>query len=247
MNRKQLCALIALALGASVASNPALADPQTYAFSYQGQLTSSSGLVNNNSQTFTFTLYNVDSGGSPISGPGITNPLVVNNVLVADGLFSVDLNFGLVFDGSQQYWLEVTVGNGTGAQTLSPRQPVNTVPVAQFAFNTPAGSGGATGPTGPTGPTGATGTNGTDGTNGATGAAGPAGPTGATGANGTDGTNGTNGTDGATGATGSAGATGATGAEFAGPWGSGDTYGIGGIVTYNGSSYINTTGNNTGD
>ncbi|MBS0486264.1 MAG: hypothetical protein JSS13_02895, partial [Proteobacteria bacterium] len=65
MNRKQLCALIALALGASTIGNQAAADPQGYAFSYQGQLTSGSGLVNNSNQTFTFTLYNVSSGGSP--------------------------------------------------------------------------------------------------------------------------------------------------------------------------------------
>ena len=96
MNRKQLCALIALALGASTIGNEALADPQSYAFSYQGQLTSGSGLVNNNSQTLTFTLYNVATNGTPVTVPnGYSNPLVVNNVLVADGMFSVDLDFGL--------------------------------------------------------------------------------------------------------------------------------------------------------
>ncbi|HSN01101.1 MAG TPA: hypothetical protein VLS52_08860, partial [Rudaea sp.] len=103
MNRKQLCALIALALGASTLGNQAVADPQTYAFTYQGQLTSGSGLVNNSSQTFTFTLYNTATGGTPVTVPsGYYNPLVVNNVLVADGLFSVDLDFGLFFDGSQE-------------------------------------------------------------------------------------------------------------------------------------------------
>ncbi|MDE1885839.1 MAG: hypothetical protein KGH92_08025, partial [Xanthomonadaceae bacterium] len=133
MNRKQLCALIALALGASVVDNAALANPQDTAFSYQGQLTSGSGLVNG-TQTFSFWLYNVSSGGSPVAGP-----IVVSNVNVFDGLFSVDVDFGLFFDGSQQYWLQVGVGDalvspGT-VEYLSPRQPVNTVPVAQFAFN----------------------------------------------------------------------------------------------------------------
>ncbi|MDR3387052.1 MAG: hypothetical protein P4L92_08380 [Rudaea sp.] len=222
MKHKQLCALIAAALMSAAALNAtAAATPQTTAFTYQGQLSNNGGLVSSGSpQSFTFTLYDAETGGTPIvvsgtdpvTGNPYTNPLS-ESATVTSGLFTVDLDFGQTFAG-QQYWLEIAV-NG---QVLAPRQRVNTVPVAQYALNSPAGTAGPTGPMGATGATGATGDTGPVGATGDTGPAGPAGATGGAGATGAAGSigpvgpTGLTGPAGATGANGPAGPTGATGA-----------------------------------
>jgi hypothetical protein len=112
-------------------------------------------------------------------GPTIT----MSQFPVVNGAFITDLDFPGAFTGNQ-LWLEVTVGT----QTLSPRQPVNSVPVAQFALSGVIGPAGATGATGPTGATGADST-----------VAGPTGPTGATGMQGLQGAPGATGATGATG------------------------------------------------
>lgn len=174
MKRSLLAASLFLAFSASYA------DPQTTTFTYQGNLTSN-GQPANGDFDLTFTLFDAVTGGNQIGTPN-----VVTSLPIANGRFTTDLDFATAFAG-QQLWIEVTVGT----QTLSPRQPVNSVPVAQFALSGiagptgPAGSTGATGATGlkstipgPTGPTGG------GGPTGATGTIGPTGPTGTTGATG---------------------------------------------------------------
>jgi hypothetical protein len=74
---------------------------------------------------------------------------------------------------------------------------------------------------------------------GAAGAAGSAGATGATGATGANGTPGTNGTNGATGAAG------AVGMTFKGAWAPSYGYATNDAVTFGGSTYIATVGNNS--
>ncbi len=112
-----------------------------------------------------------------------------------------------------------TIGN---EETLSARQPINAVPIAQFALNSPAGATGPTGPAGPTGPTGPSGPAGPTGLDGPTGATGAIGPTGATGAAGPTGATGPIGPTGPVGATGALGPTGPQGVQ--GPIGpTGDT------------------------
>ncbi|MEP6496313.1 MAG: hypothetical protein ABJF01_26835 [bacterium] len=230
MKRNRLCVLVASALISMSAMEAAQsAQPQTTAFTYQGQL-NASGAYPTGNYLFSFTLYDADTGGNAIGVP------VMQNILVINGLFTADLDFGAAFGGTQ-YWLEIAV-NG---QVLQNRQRVNSVPVADYALSGNAGAVGATGPTGatgpagadstvagPTGPAGATGnvgSTGATGTQGITGATGPIGAPGATGPIGTTGNvgpTGANGTQGTTGATGSTGATGATG--FAGATGTqGDT------------------------
>jgi hypothetical protein len=218
MTKNRLSALIATALlFAPLLDAYAGSNAQTTAFTYQGQLSDGTGPVTSaTQQTFTFTLYDALSGGSAVLTPR-ANPQVVT-ATVTDGLFTVDVDFGKAFDG-QQYWLEIEV-NG---ETLSPRQPVNAVPVAQWALNSPPGVTGPTGATGPggstgapgaTGPSGSAGATGPGGATGATGATGPggsAGPTGATGASGPTGVTGPGGADGATGEQGSTGPTGPAG------------------------------------
>lgn len=166
MNRTLLAASLLIALPAAHAAQ------QSTTFTYQGSL-SANGHAANGAYNLAFLLYDVDSGGVPLSAP-----LQVPNLPVSNGLFTVDLQFPGQFSG-QQRWIEISVDG----QTLLPRQPVNAVPVAQFALNAAAGPTGATGATGPTGPTGAASTvAGPTGSTGATGPKGATGPTGATGA-----------------------------------------------------------------
>jgi len=211
MKRKILCALLI----ASIASTHAFADsitgtPAVTAFSYQGQLEAAGTLANGVYQ-FTFTLYTAANGGMPVGG---TFP-IQQQIIVVDGVFTTDLDFGRAFNG-KQYWLEVKVGSASGAvETLSTRQAINAVPIAQYALNSPAGAAGpagAVGPSGPIGPMGLQGPmgdKGVPGPAGETGAIGPAGAIGATGAIGPVGVMGATGAVGATGAMGPAGAVGA--------------------------------------
>jgi len=207
MKRKQLCAIIAsLVIAAGMAEEVAAATPQGTAFTYQGQL-NAAGTLPSGVYQFTFTLYDAAIGGAPVIG---TLPLQ-QPIQVINGLFTTDLDFGQVFNGTQ-YWLEVKVGTTiANEETLAARQAINVVPVAQYALNSPAGTAGPTGATGPAGASGATGPTGASGVDGATGATGPAGASGPTGTTGASGASGATGSTGATGVAGTTGATGATG------------------------------------
>ena len=84
---------------------------------------------------FTFTLYDALTGGNVVGAP-INQAIVVGN----GGLFTTDLDFGQIFNGTQ-YWLEIKVGSAsTNEQALAARQPINAVPVAQYALNTAPGA-----------------------------------------------------------------------------------------------------------
>jgi hypothetical protein len=97
--------------------------PQSTAFTYQGNL-SENNLPASGDFDLTFSLFNDATVGSQV-GTTISMPAFH----IANGTFTVDLDFPGVFTGNQ-LWLEVTVGT----ETLSPRQPVNAVPVAAFSL-----------------------------------------------------------------------------------------------------------------
>ncbi len=177
--------------------------PLDNAFTYQGRLTQSGtpidGLVD-----FEFRLFDGSGGGALPVGL----PAVQNNVNVAEGVFTVNLDFGAgMFEGSER-WLEIAVrfpAGGGAYTTMAPRQLVTPAPYALFALNGNAGPAGPQGPTGPQGPSGSTGAP------GATGAAGASGPAGATGAPGATGPQGPAGLQGPIGLTGPPGPPGAPG------------------------------------
>lgn len=182
MKRTALCAFVtaAIATHSALDSIVAIAATQSTAFTYQGQLNANGNLANGTYQ-FTFTLYDAATAGNVVGTP------IQQSIDVLGGTFTTDLDFGTVFDG-QQRWLDIQVGTTiSNEQALLDRQPVNAVPVALYALNSPAGAMGATGPKGSTGSTGATGPTGVAGATGATGpmgltgGIGPTGPTGATG------------------------------------------------------------------
>lgn len=94
---------------------------QTTELTYQGQLQSSSAPASGNFD-FEFALF--DSGGAQI-GPTLAR----NGVVVASGVFSVDLDFGPGFPGAPRF-LEIRVRQSGGGAftTLSPRQQVTSAP-----------------------------------------------------------------------------------------------------------------------
>ncbi|MGA9423101.1 MAG: hypothetical protein WBW61_12110 [Rhodanobacteraceae bacterium] len=120
--RHLACLALGFALAASAIAAPTA--PQLPDFTYQGHLTQN-GMPANGDFDLTFALFNASAAGTQF---GAT--IVENNFPVNDGLFDISLSFPGAFTGTQ-LWLQVSV-NGV---PLSPRQPVSTAPVAQFALS----------------------------------------------------------------------------------------------------------------
>jgi hypothetical protein len=100
------------------------------AFTYQGYLRDGSSPANGE-YDFRFILYDASIGGSQVGGH-----FFVDDVTVANGLFTVALDFGTVFDGTR-LWLEIAVRpvGGTAYAILSPRQEITAAPYALYALN----------------------------------------------------------------------------------------------------------------
>jgi hypothetical protein len=95
------------------------------AFSYQGQLRKAGGPVNGTCD-MTFRLYDAATLGTPVGSPQ------VSAVPVANGLFTVVLDFGGAAFSGDARWLEVAVkcAGDTAFTTLSPRQSITPAPYA---------------------------------------------------------------------------------------------------------------------
>ncbi|MBC8097339.1 MAG: hypothetical protein H7Y43_16155 [Akkermansiaceae bacterium] len=98
------------------------------AFTYQGRLIDAGGPATG-SYDFRFRLASDSLGNNLVAGP-----LITNAVPVSGGLFTVPLDFGTVFTGSN-YWLQIDVKtNGAGGYTtLSPLQALTPTPYAIMA------------------------------------------------------------------------------------------------------------------
>ena len=223
MIRIALCLLFCLVISAAHAA------PVTPGFTYQGRLQDGAQPANGLFD-FEFRLYQSAAGVDQI-GPVVT----LNDIPVEQGVFSVLLNFGSVFDGNGR-WLAIAVREGASAgnfDLLSPRQTLTAAPYAQYALSGNPGPAGATGPAGPAGAAGPAGPVGPAGATGPTGPAGPIGPAGTTGPAGPAGPAGATGPAGPVGATGQTGFTGAAGpAGQTGPQG---PSGVVGVHTTSGS------------
>ncbi len=116
-----LIAVIGVLLGACSGLNPQ--------FTYQGVLTDASGNPYNGDVTITYSLYNKETDGTALYSETET-------VTVTDGRFdSVVGPSGTVSglspdDLSQALWIELTIGNGTITETLTPRQRLYGAPYA---------------------------------------------------------------------------------------------------------------------
>src|SRR5437016_7638840 len=116
-----LCAVTALA--------------QTTSFTYQGRLTDG-GTAANGNYDLQFTLWDALSGGTQQPQPA---PVTVarSAVAVANGIFTVQLDFGATaFPGADRF-LEISARpSGVGSfTTLAPRQPITSTPYAIRSLN----------------------------------------------------------------------------------------------------------------
>jgi len=128
---KKIVLISILVFGLATAISQAATDvsvPIGTAFSYQGRLVEANGLYD-----FQFKLFddpNVTFGNQ------LGSEIIVNELDVNDGYFTVELNFGdNVFNGSE-LWLEISVRrsiSGGSFTTLSPRQQITPAPYAIYA------------------------------------------------------------------------------------------------------------------
>ena len=127
-----VCALAIAGLVQAAPEGAPLMAPVGTAFTYQGFITDSGSPANGN-HNLRFELYDSASTGSQV-GSTVTK----NSVAVSDGYFTVELDFGDVFNGTA-LWLAIEVqGPGDpGFTVLSPRQALNAAPFALYALNIP--------------------------------------------------------------------------------------------------------------
>jgi hypothetical protein len=104
---------------------------QGTAFTYQGTLNNNGGPASGNFD-FVFALYNQAQAGAP-AGPAETN----SGVPVTEGVFTTTLDFSSAPWNGQPLWLQVLVRTNGGGPfvSLSPRQPLTSVPYAIQSLN----------------------------------------------------------------------------------------------------------------
>jgi N-acetylneuraminic acid mutarotase len=105
------------------------AQAQGTAFTYQGRLNDGANAANG-IYDLRFAIYDSASAGLLVAGPSTNSAVAVSN-----GLFTVALDFGVVFNGAAR-WLEIGVrpgGSASDFNTLSPRQSISPTPYAMFA------------------------------------------------------------------------------------------------------------------
>jgi len=125
---RSLC-LGLIALGALLAAHPARGGmAMGTAFTYQGQL-NRDGAPFQGTADLEFTLWDDDAAGTQV-GPILSKP----GQAVANGLFTVALDFEQgAFNGTAR-WLEIRARAGGGAfETLTPRQPLTPTPYSLVA------------------------------------------------------------------------------------------------------------------
>lgn len=94
---------------------------QNTAFTYQGKLSVAAGQLGNGVYQMHFRLFETEAGGNSVA------PVRNATVTVADGFFTVNLDFGAApFQNGAPKYLEISIGN----VTLSPRQRIGSLPSA---------------------------------------------------------------------------------------------------------------------
>lgn len=128
----RMASVVSAAMFCSVSAGQAVST----AITYQGALREAGSPASGN-YDLRFRLYSAATGGTQIG-----SALCVDNLLVADGVFTVDLDFGDQYDGQARY-LEIEArldaGQGCGMGTftlLTPRQRLSGTPFAQHALDT---------------------------------------------------------------------------------------------------------------
>lgn len=128
--------MIAFVWSIAIATSMYAGTPLGTAFTYQGRL-KDGGSSANGTYDVRFALYDQLIDGTQ-QGPTVC----ADNVTVAEGLFTLELDFGVQFTGQERF-LEIAVrtdtgsncGNSTGFVTLDPRQTLTGTPHALYALN----------------------------------------------------------------------------------------------------------------
>jgi len=119
----------------AVALSVGRASAQSTAFTFQGVLKDAGSPVNG-SYDIRFRLFDAVSGGAQVG-----NQFCIDNVPVANGLFTTSIDFGQQFATPAGRFLEIAVRRDTGANcgsaggfvTLAPRQALTAAPLANHA------------------------------------------------------------------------------------------------------------------
>jgi hypothetical protein len=125
--------MLVVIMMSSTASARPLEGGLSTVFTYQGKL-SNSGSPTNGMYDFIFTLFDALTDGTQMD-----EPFPLKEVPVTDGLFTVQLEFKDVFDGTPLY-LEIGVrpsGSKEDFNKLSPRQQLTAAPYAIYASKAP--------------------------------------------------------------------------------------------------------------
>jgi len=108
---------------------------QTTAFNYQGSLKDGASAANGN-YDFQFALYDAVSGGNQLG-----STLNRNSLAVANGVFTVSLDFGSQFPGANRFLeIRVRLTGQPSLTTLTPRQQVNSEPYSVKSLTTDTAS-----------------------------------------------------------------------------------------------------------
>lgn len=126
--------VLALALGIGASPTRASADPLGTAFTYQGRLDRAGGPYTG-AANLRFELFDVAADGTALGTVTLTD------IVVKEGLFTVDLDFGIGAFAGEARWLQISVQSGTEPDytTLLPRQSLRAAPYALYALS---GAGG---------------------------------------------------------------------------------------------------------
>ena len=127
--KSKLLAVCAIALLSTITHQSRAGSQADTAFTYQGRLNDGGNAVGG-IYDLRFAIYDSLSGGAQV-GSGLTNSAVT----ISNGLFTVMLDFGGVFDGSSR-WLEIGVrtnGSVSDFTKLTPRQGLTPTPYALYA------------------------------------------------------------------------------------------------------------------
>jgi len=132
MDKKSISVIVVLTFCLLLCSiRTSSAEPLGTAFTYQGRLIDANSPADG-AYDFQFKLFDSDTVGSQVG-----SDVNVGDVDVIDGYFTVELDFGNVFDGTA-LWLEVGIREGVLADandyiTLTARQLLTATPYALYA------------------------------------------------------------------------------------------------------------------
>ena len=131
MMRRTVVSGIAMMLAAASLTLSAYAQQSSTAFTYQGFLKDNNNPANAK-YDLQFTLYDAPTGGNRIG-----NSVVFDDLQITNGLFTVEIDFGInPFSSGQRRWIEIGIRPFNSTRpfvTLDPRIELTPVPYAIYA------------------------------------------------------------------------------------------------------------------